>query len=247
MLHLVDGWRKYKGNEKAYSYLQKANNIYSRIDRIYTTNNIAKTANEWDIKTSPIDTDHSIISVKIANPSLPHQGHGRWQMPMFLLRDQEFQKDAKQLAKELGDKIDKIEKRTHRNNAKLLHKEFKGQIENLAIRRAKQAIPKMDKAISKLETEHEATLNQHGKSEKEIMATAGPIREHIEKLQRKRFQKAKHSTKAHFHVEGETISKYWSTLNKPNTPRDPVYSLKLPGSDPPEYTNNSWKMADIGR
>jgi len=35
---------------------------------------------------------------------------------MFLLRYKEFQKEAKQLAKELKDKINKIKKRTHQNN-----------------------------------------------------------------------------------------------------------------------------------
>src|ERR1700736_3079722 len=74
MLRLEDGWRKYKGNEKAYSYLQKVNNIHSRIVRIYATNEIIKTANEWDIKITPINTDHSAVQVKIADPRLPHQG-----------------------------------------------------------------------------------------------------------------------------------------------------------------------------
>jgi hypothetical protein len=79
------------------------------------------------------------------------------------------------------------------------------------------------------------------------MAEAGPIRNQIEKLQRKRFQKAKSSTQVHFSIEGETITKYWSALNKPKTPREPICSLKLPNSNPPKYTKSSKKMADIGR
>ena len=98
MLCLKDGWCGYKGNEKVYSYLQKANNIHSRIDHIYATSNIVKTENKWDIKISPINTDHNTISVRIANPGIPNQRHGRWQMPIFLLRDHEFQKETKQLA-----------------------------------------------------------------------------------------------------------------------------------------------------
>ena len=90
MLRLKDGWRTYRGNDKAYSYLQKANNIHSRIDHIYATDSIFKTANEWDIKISPVNTDHSIVRVKIADPGLPAQGHGRWQMPLFLLHDKDF-------------------------------------------------------------------------------------------------------------------------------------------------------------
>jgi exonuclease III len=247
LLRLEDGWRKYRGNDKAYSYLQTANNIHSRIDRIYATNEISKTANEWEIKTTPISTDHSAVSVRIADPGLPHQGHGRWQLPMFLLTDEEFQRGARKLARKLGDDINSIPKRTHLKNAQLLHREFKIQIKDLAIKRAKQAIPKMDQVISKLEAEHKTALNQPGKSEQEIMAAASPIQDQLQKLQKKRFQKAKSSTKVHFHIEGETISKYWSTLNKPNTPREPVYTLKIPHSNPPVYTTNSHKMADVGR
>jgi hypothetical protein len=88
-------------------------------------------------------------------------------MPMFLLRDYNFQKETKQLAQELSNKIKNIGKRAQQKNAQTLHKEFKGQIKNLAIKKTKQAIPKMQKTINKLETEHEATLNQPNKSEQE--------------------------------------------------------------------------------
>jgi len=33
LLGLKDGWRQYNGNNKGYTYLQKANKIHSRIDR----------------------------------------------------------------------------------------------------------------------------------------------------------------------------------------------------------------------
>ena len=87
LLGLKDGWRQYNGNDKGYTYLQKANMIHSRIDRIYATAKILKPSNEWNISSSPINTDHSLVSAKISNPGLPEQGRGRWQMPMFLLHD----------------------------------------------------------------------------------------------------------------------------------------------------------------
>ena len=153
-------------------------------------------------------------------------------MPLFLLRDKDFQREVKRLAKELNNKISKIGKRTHQRNAQLLHKEFKTQIKDLAIRRAKQAIPKMERVINKLEAELQSILNQPNKNEQEIRAAAGPVQEQLESLQRKRFQKEKNSTKVHFSIEGEAITKYWSTLNKPKAPRKPIYSLNIPRSNP---------------
>jgi hypothetical protein len=166
---------------------------------------------------------------------------------MFLLRDQEFQKEAKKLAKNLENNIDILKKRTHLANPQILHKEFKTKIKDLAIRRAKQAVPKMEKRINRLETELEKAWNEPEKSEPERMALASSIQDQIEQLKRKRFQTAKTSIKAHFDREGESTTKFWSTLNKENKPRDPVYSLKIPKSEPPEYTKSPKKMADIGR
>ena len=132
-------------------------------------------------------------------------------------------------------------------NPQILHKKFKTQITNLAIQRAKQAVPKMEKKIKQLEIEHEKSWNTSDKDEPQRMATASKIQDEIEKIKRKRFQNAKTSIKAHFDREGKTVTKYWSNLNRENKPQDPMYSLKIPKSDPPEYTQDPKKMADIGR
>ena len=247
LLGLKDGWRQYNGNDKGYTYLQKANMIHSRIDRIYATTKILKPSNEWNISSSPINTDHSLVSARISNPGLPEQGKGRWQMPMFLLHDRDFQKEAKKLAKNLENDIDNLKKRTHLANPQILHKEFKTKIKSLAIQRAKQAVPKMEKKISRLETDLVNAWNEPEKSEPEKMALASVIQDQIEQLKRKRFQTAKTSIRARFDREGESTTKFWSALNKENKPRDPVYSLKIPKSEPPEYTKSPKKMADIGR
>jgi hypothetical protein len=128
LLRLKDGWCQYNSNDKGYTYLQKANNIHSWIDRIYTTSKVLETSNEWNITPSPMNTDHSLISIKISNPGLPMQGHGRWQMPMFLLRNREFQEETKKLAKKLENDINNIQKRMHHTNPQVLHREFKTEI-----------------------------------------------------------------------------------------------------------------------
>ena len=247
LLGLKDGWCQHNGNDKGYTYLQKANKIHSRIDRIYATTKVLQTSNEWNIAHTPIKTDHNLIRVKIADPNSPRQGYGRWQMQHYLLRDQDFQLETKKLAKELEDNINSINNRTYLVNPQTLHKDFKTKIKELAIRRAKQATPKIQKIINKLEDEHEKVRNDTDRSEPERMALASSIQDQIEQLKWKKFQKAKTSIKARFNCKGESITKYWSRLNKENQTRDPIYSLKIPHSTPPEYTNNPEKMADIGR
>ena len=103
-------------------------------------------------------------------------------MPMFLLHDRDFQKEAKKLAKNLENDIDNLKKRTHLANPQILHKEFKTEIKSLAIRRAKQAVPKMEKKISRLETDLVNAWNEPEKSEPEKMALAGVIQDQIEQL-----------------------------------------------------------------
>jgi len=79
------------------------------------------------------------------------------------------------------------------------------------------------------------------------MAKAGPIRDKIVQLEQKKFQKAKNTTKTCFALEGETISKYWSNLNKERKQRDPIFSLRRPNCDPPKFETNSTRMAEIAR
>jgi len=249
-LSLKDGWRIYNGNEKGYTYLQKPNMIRSRIDRIYSTTKILETAAEWDISAAPMETDHCLTSVKITNPSMPWQGPGRWKLPLFLLKDREFKRDAKKLTEKLDKDISELGSRTQNKNPQLLFKTFKDTIKETATKRAKQTIPKIIKSIILLKQEHGTIINNPTLTEDEKMATAGPIQNRIEQLEKKRFQKAKMTTITRYALEGETVSKYWSNLNKKREPRDPIYSLRRLDTNPtnqPKYEKNSTRMAEIAR
>jgi exonuclease III len=246
-LDIRDGWRNYNGNEKGYTYTQKPNMIRSRIDRIYTTQKVFETAEEWDISTPPIETDHCLTSVRISDPSLPWSGPGRWKLPSFLLKDRAFKSETKKLAKDLGEDINKIHARTHNNNPQLLFKAFKEKVKETAIAQAKTAIPKITKSIILLKQEHQQIVNDRTLTDLERMAKAGPIAAKITQLEQKKFQKAKNTTKTHFALEGETISKYWSNLNKEKKQRDPIFSLRKPNCNPPKFETNSTRMAEIAR
>lgn len=60
------------------------------------------------------------------------------------------------------------------------------------------------------------------------------------------------TSKAHYRLEGETVSKYWSLINKGVKARDVIYALGRPGDVDPEtnaqrYETRSDKMAELTR
>lgn len=55
------------------------------------------------------------------------------------------------------------------------------------------------------------------------------------------------ATTARYRLEGETVSKYWLSINLGKTPRDLVYALALPGPPPKTYERRSDKMANLTR
>ena len=139
--------------------------------------------------------------------------------------------------------------RSNTNNPQILFKAFKDHIKELPIAQAKMAISKMTKKLTQLpvKQEHKSIINNSALTEPQRIAQAGPINDQMEQLKKKKFQKAKNTTKTRFALEGETISQYWSLLNKENQPRDPIFSLRKLGSDPPSYKMNTHHMAEIAQ
>ena len=84
---LQDGWRMTNPDTKCFSFLQKGSGVQSRIDRIYTTTSIIKTAADWNIETTALNTDHKMIFVKVIDQKAPYFGRGRWTMPLYMLKN----------------------------------------------------------------------------------------------------------------------------------------------------------------
>jgi hypothetical protein len=66
----------------------------------------------------------------------------------------------------------------------------------------------------------------------ETQLSIGILEERIAQLENHRYKKARTATAAHDKLEGETISKYWSEVNKSKTPRDAIYALEKPNTIP---------------
>ena len=99
-----DSWRHDHPNERCFTFISNTQSM-SRLDRIYTSCNRAQQLSNWKIKDSIIPSDHRMISVRIAPPTLPFIGPGRWTMPLALLTDNNLMDQIATLGKTLLDDI----------------------------------------------------------------------------------------------------------------------------------------------
>src|SRR5229473_2827867 len=96
-IHLQDGWRTFNPTGREFSFLQHSTGAQSRIDRIYTTKEVASSATNWEIMRTAINTDHKMVSVSVVNAGTPFIGRGRWTMPLFLLKDKSLSRDIQEM------------------------------------------------------------------------------------------------------------------------------------------------------
>ena len=251
-LQMMDGWRQTYPTTTAFTFLRKYNGHQARLDRIYVKSNMFQKTYEWKIATVGIETDHRLVSVKLSSESGPSTGNGRWVWPEYLLKDKEL---VEYIHKE-GIKIQEALKNLHQqnirddiNNAQKFWEDFKSKISRKARERAKIVIPYLKKKIKDLETqlnelETNTEINEGGKIF--IMAS---LTEKLQKMEQLRHQNVRNSVKIKSYLYGETISKYWTGLNKQRKPKSLIQRLIKPGSNPtnPEYEKSSKKMANLAR
>lgn len=188
--HLLDGWRQHNPTDLAYTYLQKATGVQSRIDRMYGTDAILKNSREWTIQNTTLLTDHKLISMQFFDPGAPFIGKGRWTIPMFLLEDRGVLKKITELGIELLDSIERCRySRMAERNPQTLFKGFKDEVSGFARDYARVAIPKLDKKITAEEKQLRTALNEEGVSTEEKQMTAAHIEEKIKELELKRHTK----------------------------------------------------------
>ena len=111
-LDLVDGWRQANADEKGYTWARDSDGAQSRIDRIYVRREMFDECGEWEINTSPIPSDHDIVSARIASPSDPTVGRGRWAIPTRLIRNRRTKPMIHRMGQELQTRMERLGRRT---------------------------------------------------------------------------------------------------------------------------------------
>jgi hypothetical protein len=247
-LLLQDGWRRTFPTTKAYSYLQKSTGSQSRIDRIYATEETLKFSLEWNIQTTGIQTDHKLVSVLISSPTLPYVGKGRWTIPTNLLKNKTLLDEIQRLTLIAQTKIEEATAiRTPENNPQTIYKKLKDDILNTARQMSKTLIPRITKTIQTKQKQLTNILDNPTLSLEQKQITSMELEEDIAKLEKTIYINKRMHIATRNRLEGETISKYWTQLNKTKTPRDTILMLKLPNSNPPIFEKNSQKMAELAR
>ena len=244
-LNLTDGWRRKHPTKRGYTYI---GNSQSRLDRIYTKEDIYPWCENWRIEHPGFKTDHNLVSVQITSENMPFIGKGRWAIPINLLKNKQLKKKTQELAKQLQIEVEQPNA-TNRmtNNPQLALKTFKMKVVDLYRNHQRSNQPRLENAIKNLQRELENKASTPGLTEDDIQEQSMIIAERIETLETKKRDKARLLSTARNKLEGETMSKHWVRSARESTPRDTIRALKNPLQNPTHRETRSDKMAEVAR
>lgn len=199
---------------------------------------------EWNSLVSQIPTDHQLVSVRFAPPDLPRIGKGRWSWPLSLLSDTALINRVVDLGIQTQTKIEHAPPRTEEHNPQTTWQSFKIDINRIAkdvakshLHKIHQRIRTLTKDLRKLANANDIDASENARLNEII------LEKEIQHLQKKTLQKATLKARVQWAMHGETISKYWSRVNKQRSPRDVIYRLKIPNTN--RHTSKSEEMAKI--
>ncbi|KAF9555218.1 DNase I-like protein, partial [Agrocybe pediades] len=164
---LSDGWRATNPTQLDFSFVQSSNvnGVYSmsRIDRIYTTQEVFRHSRKWVIEDTVVATDHKLVSMEFTSPGAPFIGKGRWVIPLFLLQHRKTKQTIEEFGKRLQDKLGDLtdpEKRTEEHNVQNEFYKFKKEMTKFVRDLAKVETPKLDKKLETLKNQRKEALNE---------------------------------------------------------------------------------------
>ena len=240
---LIDGWRLANPESKGYTWSRDSDGAQSRIDRIYVREEFFNECKDWEITTPPIPTDHDMVSARIATPSTPDIGRGRWAIPPRLFKIKQIKEEIQTLGKDLERKINSTNTRTPGRNPQTWLKEFKLKTMNAIRNYEKKTQPKIKIRISNLQAKLHTVRNDPSLHPEEIKIASTQIKKEIQCLVKETHQYKRDQIAAIDAAEGEIIGKTWSRRSKDNKPRDTIKTLIDPTTNTP--TQDAKKMAQI--
>ncbi|KAK0484273.1 Endonuclease/exonuclease/phosphatase, partial [Armillaria luteobubalina] len=191
-LQLIDGWRTCYPTTLKYTWHCPATGSQSRIDRIYVKNNIYKHCYEWGIEKAGVPTDHDMVTVRFSTATAPKIGHGRWVMPLHVVKDSHVKGFILRAGHELQESIEKCvqsEHRTSDENPQKLWEVFTEKLCELARQWAKAIVPNIDKEIHQLEAEITAAENSANLGDESSKTNLMILHERLDKITQLRHRK----------------------------------------------------------
>ena len=244
-LNLADGWRRRHPKKRGYTF---TGNGQSRLDRIYTKEDIYPWCTDWGIEHPGFKTDHNMVHMQVTSENMPYIGKGRWAIPVNLLKNKILKKKVQELAKQmqLDSTMTPPGTATTADPQRAL-KTFKKKVVETFREYQRTHQPKLENAIKSLQKELEDKANTPGLTADEIQEQSGLLAERIEALEKKRRDGARLLGSARNRLEGETMTKYWARSAKESTPRDTIRALRNPLQEPTRRETRSDRMANLAR
>ena len=247
--HLIDGWRHTFPSQLGYTFRQRNSTSQSHLDCIYVSPFLLKHSQNWNIEPPGFPTDHKLVSMELFDLTLPFIGEGRWSIPLFALQRRPLLGLIEELVVAALTNMEASSlDRTYEVNPQAVFADFKKEATLRAREYARKNIPKLDTHIRKEQDALKEVLRNEFLLEEEKAYEAGLIDKSIQSLEELHFHKVRDNTKAHNILEGETVSRYWTGLNKNKTPQDTIKALRTCSTNPPVYLRRSDEMAaEAGR
>ncbi|KAI9059685.1 DNase I-like protein, partial [Trametes sanguinea] len=215
--NMRDTWRRANPTARDYTYLQLATGARSRIDRIYTRSSLTQAVADWKICPMGSLTDHSMMSLSLANYHAPKVGQGRWALPVDLLDDAPFTDVMRQLGEGLQKELDAAVGRSETCNPQTLLAAFKRKLRSAARDRLKVRTAKRELREKKLRdqivTELQRPVERNG-DETAVVETAALLQTELTRVQDRSFEITKMRAAAKDWAYGERIGKYWIRMNR---------------------------------
>ena len=247
---LQDGWRATNPQAHGYTFPRFGVGSQSRLDRIYCSDNILATAQDWDISPAiAIPSDHKLASVRITDLATPYIGPGRWTLPLFLLQDQQFLSAATQHTTRLLSDLTACPQhtRSEADNPQQLFAQYKGRIIHTARHLARKKVPLIMRDIAALKVQLDLLIAAPNfPTDTDSQLHAALLQQRITQLETRRFENARTTARARWQVDGNAPTKYWSQISKNKRPRDLIYRLQSPDMGP-SFVTKSKDMAALAR
>lgn len=251
--NIQDTWRHHNPDTRAYTYHANVNGSYtqSRLDRVYTTQDVAQHVFDWQMKPSAVPTDHWLVKVKFAPRDAPLIGNGRWTWPLYLLKNENLIKKVDQRGTQLLTDLSNL--RTRRPERSLstpqtLWETFKEDITILAKEVSRNSYHKLNSRIKGIESDlHSLQASPDFDVNESARTNAAFLANELEHLERVRAKNQSNKLRANLANRNERLGGKWSAMSKVRKPRDLILQLKVPESNPTQYERCTKRMVDLAR
>ena len=189
--------------------------------------------------------------MKYALKDTPHTGKGHWTWPLMLIEDpktiEKISRRGIQLQNDMTELLNTNEDR-ETNNPQLLWETFKDEIKKIAQSQNKKAYHKMTSKIQNMEKDRAAIAALPDLDDRDDLCTEEAfLASEITHLKKAQTNLSRDTFKVKLTHHGEKPGGIWSKLGKERRPRDPIYRLKTPNVNPPQFERQTKRMAQLTR